>query len=85
MTSDELAFLEFATALTEWLAPYHDFTRPPPSAVLAEAVELTKLRTGQALRGIEIPPNGNGNAKKDEDCPPIRDAPEIVTKYFDGE
>lgn len=87
LTFDEIAFLEFATALTEWLAPYHDFTRPPPSAVLAEAAEQTKLRTGHALKGVELPPNGsgtNGNAKKDEDCPPIQDAPEAVTNYFDN-
>lgn len=88
LTPDELVFLKFATALTEWLAPYHDFTRPPPSTVLAKTAEQTGLRTGHTLKGVELPSHGlgaNGNGKKEEDIPPIRDAPEAVTKYFDGE
>ncbi|KAH9951453.1 actin cytoskeleton organization protein [Amylocystis lapponica] len=33
LTPDELAFLEYATALANWLAPYHDYVRPPPQAL----------------------------------------------------
>lgn len=86
LTPDEISFLEYATALTDWLAPYHDYTRPPPSVVLAEAAEQTKLKTGHTLKGLELPSNGsatNGNNKKDEDVPPIREAPEIVVNFFD--
>ena len=41
------------------------------------------------MRGIEIPPlpeNGstNGNWKKDEEQPPVKDAPELVLNFFDG-
>ncbi|KAJ6502477.1 actin cytoskeleton organization protein [Mycena sanguinolenta] len=88
LTPDELTFLNYATALADWLEPYHDYARPPPSVVLAEAAKLAEQKTGHPLKGVEIPPkNGNGNtngsAKKEEDAPPITDAPELVVRFFD--
>ncbi|KAJ7774915.1 actin cytoskeleton organization protein [Mycena metata] len=88
LTSDELAFVDYATALANWLEPYHDHARPPPSVVLAEAAKQTELKTGHPLKGVEIPPkNGNGSTngsvKKDEETPPITDAPELVLRHFD--
>lgn len=77
--------MNFVTTLTSWLEPYHNHTRPPPAAVLAEA---TKHNNPKLLRGTEFPPqNGNGtngHAKKVEEAPPITDAPEGVPKFFDG-
>ena len=37
--------------MSEWLTPYHDYTRPPPSAVLAEAAKITEQKTGHTLKG----------------------------------
>lgn len=83
LSSDELVFLDFTTALFEWLAPYHDFTRPPPPP---SAAEQTKQKTGQPVKAVEAPPNGAGNGhKKGEECPAIQDAPEAVMRYFDSE
>lgn len=89
LTPDELTFVNYATALADWLEPYHDHARPPPSVVLAEAAKLAEQKTGHPLKGVEIPPkNGNGNAngsaKKDEEAPPITEAPELVVRFFDG-
>ncbi|KAF7363508.1 Actin cytoskeleton organization protein [Mycena sanguinolenta] len=88
LTPDELAFVNYATALANWLEPYHDHARPPPSVVLAEAAKLAEQKTGHPLKGVEIPPkNGNGSAngssKKEEEAPPITDAPELVVRFFD--
>ncbi|KAJ7111542.1 actin cytoskeleton organization protein [Mycena crocata] len=89
LTPDELAFVKYANALADWLEPYHDHARPHPSVVLAEAAKLAEAKTGHPLKGVEMTPkNGNGSAngsmKKDEETPPITDAPEIVLRYFDG-
>ncbi|KAF8212156.1 actin cytoskeleton organization protein [Mycena galopus ATCC 62051] len=88
LTPDELTFVNYATALADWLEPYHDHARPPPSVVLAEAAKLAEQKTGHPLKGVEIPPkNGNGStngsAKKEEEAPPITDAPELVVRFFD--
>ncbi|CCM04607.1 uncharacterized protein FIBRA_06789 [Fibroporia radiculosa] len=87
LTADELAFLEFGTALADWLAPYHDYVRPPASAVLAEAAKQTELKTGHPLKGLDLPPkNGsttNGHIKKEEDPPAASEPPEVVVQFFD--
>ncbi|KAF8892524.1 actin cytoskeleton organization protein [Infundibulicybe gibba] len=83
LTPDECMFVEYASALAEWLEPYHDYTRPPPSVVLAEAAKQTELKTGHPLKGIEIPHASNGNGKKDEEPPLIKDPPRQVLEYFD--
>jgi len=88
LTPDELAFFDYATALSDWLVPYHDHIRPPAAAVLAEAAKQTELKTGHPLKGLDIPQkNGsatNGHAKKDEEPPATKEAPEIVTDFFDN-
>ena len=78
-------FYDYATALSEWLTPYHDYARPPPSAVLAEAAKLTEQKTGHPLKGLEIPADAtNGHAKKDEEPPAVVEPPAAISKYFDG-
>lgn len=85
LTAEEQSFIAYADALTEWLEPYHDHVRPPPAVVLAEAAKQTELKTGHPLKGVEIPlQNGNFNGKKDEEAPPIKEAPELVSKFFEG-
>ncbi|RXW20882.1 hypothetical protein EST38_g4951 [Candolleomyces aberdarensis] len=85
LTDDEKKFEEFARALADWLEPYHNHARPPPSVVLAEAAKQTQLKTGHPLKGIEIPPsNGENASKKDEKPPAVTEAPEVVAKYFEG-
>ncbi len=68
------------------MTPYHDYTRPPPSAVLAEAAKITEQKTGQTLKGLEISSDAasNGHTKKDEEPPVVVDPPALITKYFDG-
>ncbi|KAI5833927.1 hypothetical protein K523DRAFT_369462 [Schizophyllum commune Tattone D] len=90
LTDDERALVDFVRELSDWAEPHHDYTRPPPAVVLAEAAKVSEQRTGHPLRGIEIPPlpaNGstNGNWKKDEEQPPVKDAPELVLNFFDGQ
>jgi len=87
LTSDEAKLVEYARALADWLEPYHNYARPPPSVVLAEAAKQTELKTGHPLKGIEIPTINptNGHPKKDEEPPTIQEAPEIVLNYFDGD
>ncbi|KAF9052875.1 N-acetyltransferase B complex non catalytic subunit-domain-containing protein [Panaeolus papilionaceus] len=85
LTTEEAQLVDYATSLSTWLGPYHDYARPPPAVVLAEAAKQTELKTGHPLKGIEIPPiNGNGQQKKDEEPPTVVDAPERVSKHFDG-
>ncbi|KDQ60955.1 hypothetical protein JAAARDRAFT_31952 [Jaapia argillacea MUCL 33604] len=83
LTEDELRFMNYATAMADWLQPYHDYVRPPPAAVLAEASKQTELRTGRPLQGVEIPELTNGSFKKDEEAPPVKDSPEILSTFFD--
>jgi N-terminal acetyltransferase B complex non-catalytic subunit len=71
--------------LVDWLEPYHDYSRPPPAVVLAEAAKQTELKTGHPLKGIEFQPiNGTNGHKKDE-CPPTIQEPSVlIVKYFDS-
>ncbi|GLB34889.1 putative N-acetyltransferase B complex (NatB) non catalytic subunit [Lyophyllum shimeji] len=85
LTQDELSFVEFASALAEWLEPYHDYTRPPPSVVLAEAAKQTEIKTGHPLKGVDLQElNGATTPKKEEEPPAVTEPPELVTKYFDS-
>lgn len=69
--------------IADWLEPHHNFVRPPPAIVLAEAAKQTELRTGHPLKGIDIPQITNGASnKKDEDAPPITDAPPEIGEFF---
>lgn len=84
LTSEEHQLMEWVTALGDWLEPYHNFTRPPPHVVLAEAAKQTELKTGLPLRGVDLKAlNGNGNSKKVEEAPPIKQVPEVVVKFFE--
>ncbi|KAI0035924.1 N-acetyltransferase B complex non catalytic subunit-domain-containing protein [Vararia minispora EC-137] len=83
LTPDELAFVRYATDLSNWLAPYHDFSRPPPAVVLAEANKQSELRA----KGINPPASEagvtNGAVKKEEDPPAIQEAPVSLIAFFD--
>lgn len=86
MTSDEAQLLAWATTLGDWLEPHHNHVRPPPAVVLAEASRQTELKTGFPLRGIDLQAhNGdaNGHSKKDEEAPPIKEAPGLLSVFFD--
>ena len=77
--------MDYGHSLADWLEPFHDHIRPPPHVVLAEAAKQTELKTGHPLKGVEIPPsNGspNGDGKKSEEPPPVRETPELVVNYF---
>lgn len=87
MTFEETQLLEWATALSGWLEPHHNHVRPPPAVVLAEASRQTELKTGFPLRGVDIQAlNGdaNGHSKKDEEAPPIKEAPRLLAVFFDA-
>nr|VWO98683.1 MAPKK kinase Kpp4 [Ganoderma boninense] len=85
LSKDEALFYDYASALSEWLTPYHDYARPPPSVVLAEAVKMTEQKTGHPLRGLEISPDMlvNGSTKKDEEPPAVVEPPAVISGYFD--
>ncbi|KIK57739.1 hypothetical protein GYMLUDRAFT_45908 [Collybiopsis luxurians FD-317 M1] len=83
LTPDELSLISFSDALATWLEPFHDHVRPPASVVLAEAAKQTELKTGMPLRGVDITPP-NGHAKKEEDTPPITEAPETIEQFFNS-
>lgn len=72
---DEKSLLDYVSALSDWLEPHHNHVRPSPAAVLAEA---TKNSAGAKT----VVASGNGHAKKDEEAPTIKDAPESVTGFF---
>ncbi|KAN0077095.1 N-acetyltransferase B complex (NatB) non catalytic subunit domain containing protein [Tylopilus felleus] len=86
LTSEETQLLDWATALGDWLEPHHNYVRPPPAVVLAEASRQTELKTGFPLRGVDLQAhNGdaNGHTKKDEEAPPIKDVPSLLITFFD--
>ena len=71
--------------MADWLEPYHDYSRPPPAVVLAEAAKQTELKTGHPLKGVELQStNGTNGHKKDESPPTIQEPPVLVVKYFDS-
>lgn len=71
--------------MADWLEPYHDYSRPPPAVVLAEAAKQTELKTGHPLKGVELySTNGTNGHKKDESPPTIQEPPVLVVKYFDS-
>ncbi|KAJ3875923.1 actin cytoskeleton organization protein [Lentinula edodes] len=84
LTPDELSLISYTDALTEWLEPFHDHVRPPASVVLADVAKNTELKTGLPLRGVDITPPLNGHVKKEEETPPITDAPEDLIKFFEN-
>jgi len=83
LTPDELMFLDYVNALSDWLAPYHDFSRPPPAIVLAEANKQQEMRA----KGINLPASesgvANGAIKKDEEPPAVQDPPASLVAFFD--
>lgn len=85
MTFDETQLFDWATALGDWLEPHHNHVRPPPAVVLAEASKQTELKTGFPLRGVDQVHIGdaNGHPKKDEEAPPIKEAPGLLAAFFD--
>ncbi|KAJ8078904.1 mitochondrial distribution and morphology [Marasmius tenuissimus] len=82
LTPNETALTHYADALANWLEPYHDYARPPPSVVLAEAAKLTEKKTGFPLKGVEIPPQNGNSHKKDEEPPAVVDAPDTLVAFF---
>ncbi len=82
----ESAFYDYATALSQWLSPYHDYTRPPPAALLAEAERQREFKPGHPLKSLALASNGtaNGQTKKDEDPPTVKEAPKSISEFFDG-
>lgn len=55
--------------------------------VLAEASRQTELKTGFPLRGVDLQVhNGdvNGHPKKDEEAPPVKEAPGLLVVFFDA-
>ncbi|KAF8350644.1 actin cytoskeleton organization protein [Amanita rubescens] len=85
LTEDERSLVDYADSMAEWLEPYHNYTRPPPHVVLAEASKQTELKTGHPLKGVEIQPldgASNGNGRKNEEPPLIQDTPALVANYF---
>ena len=82
LTSNERLFFEFASAIAEWLEPFHDHIRPSPATVLADAMKQNELKTGKPLRGIELPAENDSIEQKEP--PQVTPPPEIVTNFFDG-
>ena len=83
LTSHERQLFEFASAIAEWLEPFHDHIRPSPATVLADAMKQSELKTGKPLRNIEIPAEDGSNDQKEP--PQVTPPPGIVTTFFDGE
>lgn len=89
LSKDELSLFNYVSELCDWLAPYHDHARPPPEVVLAEANKLAEqLRNGKnpvkpATNGSPSP-SLNGHKKNAEEAPPVKDAPELVSNFFDA-
>jgi N-terminal acetyltransferase B complex non-catalytic subunit len=82
LTWHERRFFEFASAIAEWLEPFHDHVRPSPATVLADAMKQNELKTGKPLRGIELPVEDGSNDQKEP--PQVTPPPETVTTFFDG-
>jgi N-terminal acetyltransferase B complex non-catalytic subunit len=89
LTTPEAVFYDYCYALADWLGPHHDWCRPPPAQVLANASKANELKTGHPLKGFTLSAESNGAAnghvKKEEDAPPVKDAPSITFEFFDGE
>ncbi|KAI0054150.1 hypothetical protein FA95DRAFT_1579189 [Auriscalpium vulgare] len=86
LTADELTFYNFTTDLADWLAPYHNHTRPPPSVALAEATKQLESKSGLPPKAVEAPASngtGNGHVKKAEDAPPVKEGPASIVGFFD--
>ncbi|KAF9484719.1 hypothetical protein BDN70DRAFT_825243 [Pholiota conissans] len=83
LTAEEARLIDYANALADWLEPYHDHARPPPSVVLAEAAKQTEMKTGHPLKGVDIS-NGVEHHKKDEEPPAVQNPPQLVVDYFDA-
>jgi N-terminal acetyltransferase B complex non-catalytic subunit len=87
LTPEELQLIDWATFLGDWLEPHHNHIRPPPAVVLAEASRQTELKTGLPLRGVDLKAlngDGHGLSKKEEETPPIKEAPELLTGFFEN-
>lgn len=77
--------MELSTAVSEWLGPHHDYIRPPPSAVLAEAARQTELKIGHQPKGMTLPEgSSNGDSRRDSEPPVVQDSPEIAITFFEG-
>jgi len=72
LTEDEIALFHYATDLTNWLDPFHDFLR--------SRVDVAK----QPLKNH--PPNdgtpSNGHGRKADEAPQIGEPPDSILSYF---
>lgn len=86
LTPDEVLFINYINALADWLEPYHNYARPPPSVVLAEAAkQQPEIKNGHPLKGVDAShTNGNGHHKKEEP-PSVQDPPQLVVDHFNCE
>ena|ERR1700722_3875805 len=92
LTAPERAFVEYTTALADWLEPYHDYIRPPATAILADAVKQSETKGGSLLKKS----NGSLNAnelpnipvdetkKKEREVPVAKEAPLNLVDFFQG-
>jgi N-terminal acetyltransferase B complex non-catalytic subunit len=84
----EVGFYNYSSALADWLGPHHDFCRPPPAEVLAKANKITQQKTGHSLKGYDpvtaSNDTSNGDSKREEDAPVVKDAPAITFEFFDS-
>ena len=53
---------------------------------MAEAEKQKELRPGHPLKSLALASNGatNGQTKKDEDPPAVKEAPKAIAEFFDG-
>jgi N-terminal acetyltransferase B complex non-catalytic subunit len=89
LTGPERAFVDCATLLADWLEPYHDHVRPPPSAVLAEATKQGELKPGHPLKKADGPANGHAQStavevkEKEKELPVVVEPPAEIDQFFD--
>lgn len=82
LTQDELLFVKFARALADWLEPYHNYARPHPTVVLAEAARQTEIKTGHPLKGVDLQALNGTPLPNKEEPPVVIEPPELVTEFF---
>ncbi|KAI0256800.1 actin cytoskeleton organization protein [Lactifluus subvellereus] len=73
LTEDELALFRYATDLTNWLNPFHNFLRPR-----ADTAKQTPNNSPSSDGGG----SSNGHGRKIDDAPRITEPPDSILLYF---
>jgi hypothetical protein len=74
--------VDFATSLADWVEPYHEHIRPLHATAPTETSKPVSHPVKNSNPRVQNGTNGQG--KKEEEAPPFKEPPPLVSSFFEG-